>query len=143
MSFGKYTYGAPAIHWGNENAKLVVGKFCHILKINWNSETIFIKLLFYFLKRIQTFNDNTLDFIENFYTFYVLHILCFTHFVFYTFCVLHILCFTHFVIKSVLQILKINWNSETIFYKILFPSWNETINDNTLFRFWWNFITFL
>jgi acetyltransferase-like isoleucine patch superfamily enzyme len=30
MSFGKYTYGAPNIHWKNENAKLVVGKFCSI-----------------------------------------------------------------------------------------------------------------
>ena len=30
MSFCKYTYGAPAIHWENENAKLVVGKFCSI-----------------------------------------------------------------------------------------------------------------
>jgi acetyltransferase-like isoleucine patch superfamily enzyme len=30
MSFGKYTYGHPNIHWKNENAKLVVGNFCSI-----------------------------------------------------------------------------------------------------------------
>jgi virginiamycin A acetyltransferase len=30
MSFGKYTYGHPNIHWQNENAKLVVGNFCSI-----------------------------------------------------------------------------------------------------------------
>ena len=28
MSFGKYTYGTPIIHWQNSNAKLVVGNFC-------------------------------------------------------------------------------------------------------------------
>jgi len=30
MSFGKYTYGSPNIHWENENAELVVGSFCSI-----------------------------------------------------------------------------------------------------------------
>jgi acetyltransferase-like isoleucine patch superfamily enzyme len=30
MSFGKYTYGTPHIHWSNNNAKLVVGNFCSI-----------------------------------------------------------------------------------------------------------------
>ena len=30
MSFGKYTYGHPNIHWKNDNAKLVVGNFCSI-----------------------------------------------------------------------------------------------------------------
>ena len=30
MSFGKYTYGIPNIHWANKNAKLIVGKFCSI-----------------------------------------------------------------------------------------------------------------
>jgi acetyltransferase-like isoleucine patch superfamily enzyme len=30
MSFGKYTYGTPAIFWENEYAKLVVGNFCSI-----------------------------------------------------------------------------------------------------------------
>jgi len=30
MSFGKYTYGSPNIHWNNGNAKLIVGKFCSI-----------------------------------------------------------------------------------------------------------------
>ena len=30
MSFGKYTYGTPIIHWKNENAKLIVGNFCSI-----------------------------------------------------------------------------------------------------------------
>jgi acetyltransferase-like isoleucine patch superfamily enzyme len=29
MSFGKYTYGTPTIHWSN-NAKLMVGNFCSI-----------------------------------------------------------------------------------------------------------------
>lgn len=29
-SFGKYTYGKPAVYWQNENAKLVVGNFCSI-----------------------------------------------------------------------------------------------------------------
>jgi acetyltransferase-like isoleucine patch superfamily enzyme len=28
MSFGKYTYGNPNIHFKNDDAKLVVGKFC-------------------------------------------------------------------------------------------------------------------
>ena len=27
MSYGKYTYGKPTIHWGNKAAKLVVGNF--------------------------------------------------------------------------------------------------------------------
>lgn len=30
MSFGKYTYGKPNIHWNNKNAKLIVGNFCSI-----------------------------------------------------------------------------------------------------------------
>lgn len=30
MSFGKNTYGKPIIHWENNNAKLVVGKYCSI-----------------------------------------------------------------------------------------------------------------
>ena len=30
MSFGKYTYGTPVLHFYNNNAKLVVGKFCSI-----------------------------------------------------------------------------------------------------------------
>jgi acetyltransferase-like isoleucine patch superfamily enzyme len=30
MSFGKYTYGNPKIHWENNNAKLIVGNFCSI-----------------------------------------------------------------------------------------------------------------
>ena len=30
MSFGKYTYGQPEIHWKNDNAKLKVGNFCSI-----------------------------------------------------------------------------------------------------------------
>jgi acetyltransferase-like isoleucine patch superfamily enzyme len=30
MSFGKYTYGRPNVHWKNDNANLVVGKFCSI-----------------------------------------------------------------------------------------------------------------
>ena len=30
MSFGKYTYGTPNIHWANNDAKLVVGNFCSI-----------------------------------------------------------------------------------------------------------------
>ncbi len=30
MSFGKYTYGTPNIHWVNNDAKLVVGNFCSI-----------------------------------------------------------------------------------------------------------------
>ena len=30
MSFGKYTYGNITTHWANNNAKLVVGKFCSI-----------------------------------------------------------------------------------------------------------------
>jgi acetyltransferase-like isoleucine patch superfamily enzyme len=30
MTFGKYTYGVPNIHWSNDNAKLVVGNFCAI-----------------------------------------------------------------------------------------------------------------
>jgi acetyltransferase-like isoleucine patch superfamily enzyme len=30
MSYGKYTYGTPIIHWGSNNAKLVVGNFCSI-----------------------------------------------------------------------------------------------------------------
>jgi acetyltransferase-like isoleucine patch superfamily enzyme len=30
MSFGKYTYGTPVVHFHNNNAKLVVGKFCSI-----------------------------------------------------------------------------------------------------------------
>lgn len=30
MSFGKYTYGVPHIHWSNHAAKLVIGKFCSI-----------------------------------------------------------------------------------------------------------------
>jgi acetyltransferase-like isoleucine patch superfamily enzyme len=30
MSFGKYTYGRPALRWTNPDAKLVVGNFCSI-----------------------------------------------------------------------------------------------------------------
>ena len=30
MSYGKYTYGTPNIHWVNNDAKLVVGNFCSI-----------------------------------------------------------------------------------------------------------------
>jgi len=30
MSFGKYTYGEPIIHWKNNNAKLIIGNFCSI-----------------------------------------------------------------------------------------------------------------
>jgi acetyltransferase-like isoleucine patch superfamily enzyme len=30
MSFGKYTYGNPNVHWKHQNAKLVVGNFCSI-----------------------------------------------------------------------------------------------------------------
>jgi acetyltransferase-like isoleucine patch superfamily enzyme len=30
MTFGKYTYGTPIIHWKNDNAKLVIGNFCSI-----------------------------------------------------------------------------------------------------------------
>ena len=30
MSVGKHTYGAPIVHWENENAKVVVGNFCSI-----------------------------------------------------------------------------------------------------------------
>ena len=30
MSFGKYTYGTPIIHWSKSGAKLVVGNFCSI-----------------------------------------------------------------------------------------------------------------
>jgi len=30
MSFGKYSYGTPNIHWSNDNAKLVVGNFCSL-----------------------------------------------------------------------------------------------------------------
>ena len=30
MSYGKYTYGNPIIHWKNDNAKLVIGNFCSI-----------------------------------------------------------------------------------------------------------------
>lgn len=30
MSVGKYTYGKPIVEWKNENAKLVIGKFCSI-----------------------------------------------------------------------------------------------------------------
>ena len=30
MSYGKYTYGVPGIHWNNNDAKLVVGNFCSI-----------------------------------------------------------------------------------------------------------------
>jgi acetyltransferase-like isoleucine patch superfamily enzyme len=30
MSFGKYTYGTPTIHWKNNDAKLVIGNFCSI-----------------------------------------------------------------------------------------------------------------
>lgn len=30
MSFGKYTYGYPLIHYSNHDAKLVVGNFCSI-----------------------------------------------------------------------------------------------------------------
>ncbi len=32
MSYGKYTYGKPNIHWENKNAKLTVGSFCSIAK---------------------------------------------------------------------------------------------------------------
>ena len=30
MTFGKYTYGTPKIHWENNDAKLVIGNFCSI-----------------------------------------------------------------------------------------------------------------
>ena len=30
MSFGKYTYGNPIIHWQNDDAKLIIGNFCSI-----------------------------------------------------------------------------------------------------------------
>jgi acetyltransferase-like isoleucine patch superfamily enzyme len=30
MSYGKYTYGSPTIHWTNDTAKLIVGNFCSI-----------------------------------------------------------------------------------------------------------------
>jgi acetyltransferase-like isoleucine patch superfamily enzyme len=30
MSYGKYTYGIPTIHWVNKDAKLVIGNFCSI-----------------------------------------------------------------------------------------------------------------
>jgi acetyltransferase-like isoleucine patch superfamily enzyme len=30
MSFGKYTYGKPNIHWENNAAKLIIGNFCSI-----------------------------------------------------------------------------------------------------------------
>jgi acetyltransferase-like isoleucine patch superfamily enzyme len=30
MSYGKYTYGDPKIHWANKDAKLLVGNFCSI-----------------------------------------------------------------------------------------------------------------
>ena len=30
MSYGKYTYGSPNIHWKNKDANLVVGNFCSI-----------------------------------------------------------------------------------------------------------------
>ena len=30
MTYGKYTYGTPYIHWSNDNAKLTVGNFCSI-----------------------------------------------------------------------------------------------------------------
>ena len=30
MSYGKYTYGNPTIHWANDKAKLTVGNFCSI-----------------------------------------------------------------------------------------------------------------
>ena len=30
MSYGKYTYGKPAVHWENKDAKLIVGNFCSI-----------------------------------------------------------------------------------------------------------------
>jgi acetyltransferase-like isoleucine patch superfamily enzyme len=30
MSFGKYSYGKPIIHWQNKEAKLFVGNFCSI-----------------------------------------------------------------------------------------------------------------
>ena len=30
MSYGKYTYGNPNLHWTNGDAKLVVGNFCSI-----------------------------------------------------------------------------------------------------------------
>ena len=30
MTFGKYTYGKPIIHYANNNAKLIVGNFCSI-----------------------------------------------------------------------------------------------------------------
>ncbi len=32
MSYGKYSYGNPNIHWANNNAKLIVGNFCSIAK---------------------------------------------------------------------------------------------------------------
>lgn len=30
MSFGKYTYGSPFVHFSNENSQIVVGNFCSI-----------------------------------------------------------------------------------------------------------------
>jgi len=30
MSYGKYTYGTPIIHWKSSNAKLIIGNFCSI-----------------------------------------------------------------------------------------------------------------
>lgn len=30
MSFGKYSYGKPIVHWQNNDAKLIVGNFCSI-----------------------------------------------------------------------------------------------------------------
>jgi len=30
MTFGKYTYGTPTLHYKNDNAKLIVGNFCSI-----------------------------------------------------------------------------------------------------------------
>jgi acetyltransferase-like isoleucine patch superfamily enzyme len=30
LSFGKYSYGTITTHWDNDNAKLIVGKFCSI-----------------------------------------------------------------------------------------------------------------
>jgi acetyltransferase-like isoleucine patch superfamily enzyme len=31
-TYGKYTYGTPNIHWGNNGSKLYVGNFCSIAK---------------------------------------------------------------------------------------------------------------
>lgn len=32
--FGKYTYGKPNVYWENNDAKLIIGNFCSIAKVN-------------------------------------------------------------------------------------------------------------